>query len=250
MKKKVVVFTGAGLDSESGINTFRDSSSGLWYNYNVDDVATIDGWRRDKAKVLEFHNKIRSLLPSVQPNGAHKALVSLEESFDVIHITQNVSDLLERAGSTNVIHLHGELTKARRSIYNHKTSPLDEVIDIGYNEINIGDTCPINNTQIRPHVVWFGEIPFGVEEAYEAIFNADILLIIGTSLQIGYTLPMLSTAKNDNKPACEIYYIDPSPMRYLDNYGLKINYIEKTAVEGVTELVNALIAEELQEKID
>jgi len=241
MKKKVVVFTGAGLDSESGINTFRDLNNGLWYNYNVDDVATIDGWRRDKAKVLEFHNKIRSLLPSVQPNGAHKALVALEEKFDVIHITQNVSDLLERAGSTNVIHLHGELTKARRSLYNNKTSPLDEIIDIGYNEINIGDTCPVNNTQIRPHVVWFGEIPFGVEEAYEAIFNADILLIIGTSLQIGYTLPMLSTAKNNNKPACEIYYIDPSPMRYLDNYGLKINYVEKTAVEGVTEIVNNLI---------
>lgn len=242
MKKKVVVFTGAGLDSESGINTFRDLTNGLWYNYNVDDVATIDGWRRDKAKVLDFHNKIRSLLPSVQPNGAHKALVCLEEKFDVIHITQNVSDLLERAGSKNIIHLHGELTKARGG--------LNQIMDIGYDEINIGDTCPIKGTQIRPHVVWFGEMPFGVEEAYEAIFNADVLLIIGTSLQIGYTLPMLSTAKNNNKPACEVYYIDPSPMRYLDNYGLKVNYIEKTAVEGVTDIVNKLIAEEQQAEIE
>jgi NAD-dependent deacetylase len=256
MKKKIVVFTGAGISKESGIDTFRDAQSGLWYNVNVDDVATPEGWRKDREMVLKFYNERRAQLPTVQPNDAHKALVTLEEKFDITIVTQNVDDLHERAGSTNIIHLHGELTKARGALYDNKPSPLDEVVDIGYKEINIGDKCAFTGSQLRPHIVWFGEMPFGVIEAYRAMQNADILLIIGTSLQIGYTLDLLNNVRHEgderyhNKLACEIYYIDPSPMRYLDNYGLKINYIEKTAVEGVTELVNALIAEELKEKID
>jgi NAD-dependent deacetylase len=155
-------------------------------------------------------------------------------------VTQNVDDLHERAGSTNVIHLHGELTKARSSFYNHKPSPIDNVIDIGYNDINIGDKCPVTDSQLRPHIVWFGEYPFNVNEAYSAIYDADILLIIGTSLQISYTLDMLNNVKRMPEQT-EIYYIDPSPMNYLDNYGLTINYVRKGAVEGVGEIVEKLL---------
>lgn len=256
MKKKVVVFTGAGISKESGIDTFRDAVTGLWYNYKVEEVATPEGWKKDKEKVLTFYNERRRQLPDVHPNDAHKALAELEKHFDVTIVTQNVDDLHERGGSTNIIHLHGELTKVRGSLYDNKPSLADHVIDIGYNDVNLGDKCPVTGSQLRPHIVWFNEFPFGIEEAYTALFHADMLLIIGTSLQIGYTLNLLNNVAHEGderfggKPACEIYYIDPSPMRYLDNYGLKINYIEKTAVEGVTEIVNKLIAEKEQAEIE
>lgn len=239
MKKRIAVFTGAGVSAESGISTFRDIKDGLWYNYKVDDVATPEGWRKDRAKVLEFHNMLRSKLPTVEPNDAHRALAALEEEYDVTIITQNVDNLHERGGSTNIIHLHGELTKARGCMYDHKSSEFDEVHDIGYKEINIGDKCPITGSQLRPHIVWFGEYPFGVHEAYDAVRNADILLVIGTSLQIGYTTHMLSEVNG----SCKIYYIDPSPMNYLTNYGLKVEYIRKKATEGVVEIVNNLLTQ-------
>jgi NAD-dependent deacetylase len=240
MKKKIAIFTGAGVSKESGVQTFRDSVDGLWENHRIEDVCTLDGWRKNREKVLNFYNDRRRQLPTVEPNGAHKALVSLEDKYDVTIVTQNVDDLHERAGSTNVIHLHGELTKARSSFYNHKPSPIDNVIDIGYNDINIGDKCPVTDSQLRPHIVWFGEYPFNVNEAYSAIYNADILLIIGTSLQISYTLDMLNNVKRMPEQT-EIYYIDPSPMNYLDNYGLTINYVRKGAVEGVGEIVEKLL---------
>jgi NAD-dependent deacetylase len=240
MKKKIAIFTGAGVSKESGVQTFRDSVDGLWENHRIEDVCTLDGWRKNREKVLNFYNDRRRQLPTVEPNGAHKALVSLEDKYDVTIVTQNVDDLHERAGSTNVIHLHGELTKARSSFYNHKPSPIDNVIDIGYNDINIGDKCPVTDSQLRPHIVWFGEYPFNVNEAYSAIYDADILLIIGTSLQISYTLDMLNNVKRMPEQT-EIYYIDPSPMNYLDNYGLTINYVRKGAVEGVGEIVEKLL---------
>jgi NAD-dependent deacetylase len=226
MKKKIVVFTGAGVSQESGISTFRDIKNGLWYNYEVDDVATIEGWRKDQAKVLEFHNMLRSKLPTVQPNDAHIALASLENEYDVTIVTQNVD-------------LHGELTKARGALYKHKPSPFDVVHDIGYNEINLGDICSETNSQLRPHIVWFGEFPFGVEEAYNAIIDADILMIVGTSLQITYTIPMLMSVKSD----ASIYYVDPDPVMGLTELGLDVNYIRKKASEGVSELVNNLLVQ-------
>jgi NAD-dependent deacetylase len=249
MKKKIAVFTGAGISAESGISTFRDIKDGLWYNYKVDDVATIEGWRKDRAKVLEFHNMLRSKLPTVEPNDAHRALAALEQEYDVTIITQNVDNLHERGGSTNIIHLHGELTKARGCMYDHKSSEFDEVHDIGYKEINMGDKCPITGSQLRPHIVWFGEYPFGVHEAYQAVEEADILMVIGTSLQISYTLDMLNHVSREGdevhggKPACKIYYIDPNPMNYLTNYGLKVEYIRKKASEGVVEVVNNLLVQ-------
>jgi len=244
MKKKIVAFTGAGISQESGILTFRDTNDGLWNNYSIDEVATPAGWKKDRGKVLTFYNERRKQMPEVKPNGAHEALSLLEKDYDVTIITQNIDDLHERGGSKNVIHLHGELTKARGCLYEGKSSPIDEIWDIGYDDINLGDKCKTTGSQLRPHIVWFGEYPFGVREAYDAVYDADILLIIGTSLQISYTLDMLNNVRKTNE-ACKIVYIDPKPMRYLDSYGLKVEYIEKKAVEGVKEVVDRILTEQI-----
>lgn len=238
MKKKIVVFTGAGVSRESGVLTFRDSVDGLWENHSIDDVCTPSGWKKDREKVLNFYNDRRRQLPTVEPNSAHTGLVKLEDKYDVTIVTQNVDDLHERAGSSKILHLHGELTKARGSMYSHKTSPLDNIVEIGYNDINIGDKCEITGSQLRPHIVWFEEMPFNVEESYDAITEADVLIIIGTSLMIGYTLNLLSSVSGDSK----IYYIDPQPSRYLDHLGKDITYIEKPATEGVSYIVNELLS--------
>lgn len=243
--KKIAIFTGAGISKESGIETFRDTKDGLWENHKIEDVCTLNGWSKDREKVLEFYNDRRRQMPMVEPNEAHKALAKLEEFFDVTVVTQNVDDLHERGGSTNIIHLHGELCKARGSLGNglpfKNNNP---VYDIGYNDIKIGDKCEKNGSQLRPHIVWFGEFPFSTHEAYRAIYDADILIIIGTSLQITYTLDMLNNVKRVPEQA-KIIYIDPKPMRYLDGYGLKIEYVEKGAVEGVTEIVERIIKTEI-----
>jgi len=231
MKKKIVVFTGAGIDKESGISTFRDVQDGLWENHNIDDVCTPDGWKKDREKVLNFYNDRRRQLPTVEPNSAHTGLIKLEEKYDVTIVTQNVSDLHERAGSSKILHLHGELTKARGTL-----SSKESIVDIGYDDINIGDKCP-NGSQLRPHIVWFEEIPFNVEESYEAIIESDVLIIIGTSLMIGYTLNLLSSVSD----TCKVYYIDPQPSRYLDHSGKDITYIEKPATEGVELILNELL---------
>lgn len=251
MIKKIVVFTGAGISKESGILTFRDVKDGLWNNHKIEDVATPAGWRKNREAVLAFYNERRRQLPDVQPNDAHKVLALLEDEFDVTVVTQNVDDLHERGGSKDIIHLHGELTKARGCMYDHKTSPADTIIDIGYNDINIGDKCPTTESQLRPHIVWFGEFPFGVDKAYKAIAQADILLIIGTSLQITYTLDMLNNVRHigddayGGGPACKVIYIDPMPDKGLEPYGIEIEYIKKGAVEGVTEVVNKILNKEL-----
>ena len=232
--KKIAIFSGAGLDKESGINTFRDTNDGTWSNYNIDEVCTPTGWKKNREKVLDFYNERRSQLKDVEPNDAHKQLVQLEEKFNVIHITQNVSDLLERAGATNVIHLHGELTKARGTSFNGATTNYDTVYDIGYNDIKVGDKCENTNSQLRPHIVWFEEYPFHVDKAYTEISTADILLIIGTSLSISYTLTLLSNVKE----GCKVYYVDPNPVKTLSKYN--ITYIEKPATEGVKEFIEKI----------
>lgn len=240
MKKKIVVFTGAGISKESGVDTFRDAVDGIWENHKIEEVCTFDGWRKDREKVLNFYNDRRKQMPTVEPNDAHKALVKLEDHFNVTIVTQNVDDLHERGGSSNIIHLHGELTKARGSLYNHKPSPFDEVYDIGYSDINIGDKCKVSGSQLRPHIVWFGEYPFRVDEAYSAFLSADIVIIVGTSLQIGYTLSFF-----DNLPkGFNVIYIDPNPSHDLDTFDLNIEYIEKGAIEGVTEIVEIIINEQ------
>ena len=237
-KKKIVVFSGAGLDRESGVLTFRDCKDGLWNNHRIEDVATPSGWKKSREKVLDFYNERRSQMPEVKPNGAHIALGKLEEDYDVIHLTQNVSDLLERSGCNNVIHLHGELTKACDSMTKkHK-------YNIGYNDIELGAKCPETDSQLRPDIVWFEEMPYRVDEGYDAVYNADILLVVGTSLQISYTLDMLNNVRQktvNGKEPCRVIYIDPSPMHYLDNYGINVEYVKKNAVDGVEEIVNELI---------
>jgi NAD-dependent deacetylase len=237
MKKKIVVFSGAGLDKESGVLTFRDCQNGLWGKYKIEDVATPSAWKKNREKVLDFYNERRREMPTVEPNLAHKELFKLEEKYDVTHVTQNVSDLLERGGSTNVIHLHGELTKAR-GCYNNPNNRWDNqyiTYDIGYDDINIGDKCAETDSQLRPHIVWFEEYPLRVDEAADAIRQADVLIVIGTSLQIGYTLSLLGSTN-----AKKVYYVDPEPMKYLDNLGLEVEYINKVATEGIVEVIEKL----------
>lgn len=245
-KKKIVVFSGAGLDRESGVLTFRDCKDGLWNNYKIEEVATPDGWDIDKSKVLDFYNERRRELPNVIPNDAHRALLKLEEDYEVVHITQNVSDLLERAGCSNVYHLHGELTKARTSfgMRNPNLVRTQKSIDIGYNDINLGDVDG-DGIQLRPHIVWFGEYPFHIEKAYQAFMDADIVLIVGTSLNITYTISFFNQLKEDAR----VFYIDPDPSLIL-NHDIPINieYIKKKAGKGVSKLVKKLVKEAIEDK--
>ena len=246
-KKKIVVFSGAGLDRESGILTFRDCKDGLWNNYKIDEVATPEGWNKDKSKVLDFYNQRRRELPNVIPNEAHRALLRLEEDYEVVHITQNVSDLLERAGCSNVYHLHGELTKARTSfgMNNPMLVMSQKAINIKYNDINLGDVDEDGN-QLRPHIVWFGEYPFHVEKAYQAFRNADIILVVGTSLNITYTISFFNELKEDAR----VFYIDPNPSLILtqDDVPINLEYIKKKAVKGVSGIVKKLVKEAIKDK--
>ena len=196
--KKIVVLTGAGISAESGISTFRDAG-GLWEKHRIEEVATPEAWRRDPELVLRFYNLRRKQLFDVQPNAGHLALAALEEYFDVHIITQNVDDLHERAGSRQVLHLHGELRKVRS----------DRREDLVYNwdgDLQLGDTCEAG-FQLRPHIVWFGEAVPMLEPAADLAEQADIFLIVGTSLQV-YPAAGLMRFANRHIP---FYYIDPLP---------------------------------------
>lgn len=239
--KRIVIFSGAGLDRESGVLTFRDCVDGLWENHSIDEVATKEGWKKDPKKVLDFYNARRAQMPEVEPNEAHKIIASLEDEFsEVINITQNVSDLLERGGSSVVYHLHGELTKARGEMdYGNPFVVKGKVFDIGYNDINVGDMAEDNGSQMRPHIVWFGEYPFHIEESYSAIADCDVLIIVGTSLSIGYTHQLLHSVNGNAK----IYYVDPEPSKDLDDYDMDVEYIEESASVGMAIVKEKLLAE-------
>lgn len=196
--KKLVVLTGAGISAESGIRTFRDAD-GLWEQHRIEDVATPEAWAKNPELVLRFYNQRRAQLFEVQPNTGHQALVSLERDFEVQVITQNVDDLHERAGSSSVLHLHGELRKVRSERYEQIVYPCES-------EINLGDTCE-RGFQLRPHIVWFGEAVPMLEKAAEMAMQADIFLIVGTSLQV-YPAAGLMMYARQNIP---FYYIDPRP---------------------------------------
>lgn len=213
MKKRLVVLTGAGVSQESGIKTFRDSD-GLWENYPVEEVASIDGWYKNKELMLRFYNERRAQLATVEPNKAHKIIAELEEYFDVTVVTQNVDNLHERAGSTKIIHLHGELTKARGVDDDFTT------YDIGYDPIVLGDTSP-SGAQLRPHIVWFGEAVPKLEDGARAVSECDILLVVGTSLAV-YPAASLVNYITNGRP---IYLIDPKP--------IKVNYSHYTQIEDV-----------------
>ncbi len=195
-KKKVVVLTGAGVSAESGISTFRDSG-GLWDKYDISEVATPEAWQKNQELVMDFYNQRRKQLMDVEPNAAHYALVDLEKKYDVQIITQNVDDLHERAGSSNVLHLHGELKKVRSSV--------DEnlVYDLQGWELKKGDKCG-KGSQLRPHIVWFGEPVPMISVAAEISSTADVFIIIGTSLNVYPAAGLVSYA-----PAhCQFYLID------------------------------------------
>lgn len=203
MKKKLVVLTGAGISAESGIKTFRDSD-GLWEGHNVNDVATPEGWLRNPELVLDFYNQRRKQLQTVIPNKGHEILAELEADFEVQIITQNVDNLHEKAGSTNVLHLHGELLKVR------STANKNYILDWN-DDLNLGD-LDNNGNQLRPHIVWFGEEVPALEKAVSIVEKADILIIIGTSLQV-YPAASLMNFANPNIP---VYYIDPKPATIYD----------------------------------
>lgn len=196
--KKIVVLTGAGISAESGIQTFRDAG-GLWEGFDVMQVASMDGWRKDRELVLNFYNDRRRQLKTVKPNIAHHSLTELEKDFEVVVITQNVDDLHERAGSSKIIHLHGELKKVRSS--------LDERLIYDWeDDCNVGDRCE-KNAQLRPHIVWFGEMVPMLETAQQEIKNADIVIIVGTSMQVYPAAGLVDWAPKGTK----VYYIDPNP---------------------------------------
>ncbi|MGE5381894.1 MAG: SIR2 family NAD-dependent protein deacylase [Omnitrophica WOR_2 bacterium] len=225
--KKIVVLTGAGISAESGLKTFRDSD-GLWEEYKVEDVASYSGWRRNPELVMDFYNQRRRQLKTVGPNNAHYAIAKLEQKYDVHIITQNVDDLHEKAGSTNITHLHGELTKARSIKYP------ELIYSIGYNDIHLGDLCE-KGEQLRPHIVWFGEEVPLIEYAAEIVTMADYLLIIGTSMQVYPAAGLIHYAPE----SCIIYLIDPKAEDYY--HSANINVIKENAGQAVPVLVEELL---------
>ena len=225
--KKIIVLTGAGISAESGLQTFRDAN-GLWEGHDIMEVASPIGWKNNKNLVLDFYNKRRTQLLTVQPNDGHKLLVNLEQYFDVTIITQNVDDLHERAGSKNILHLHGELLKVR-------STKNEQLIYSWRKDLTIGDYCEENN-QLRPHIVWFGEEVPMLDKAMELTAKADILIIIGTSMQVYPAASLI----NFIKPKTPIYFIDPNPSIRENQYpNLKI--INEKASSGVLKVVNELI---------
>jgi len=226
--KNLVVFTGAGISAESGISTFRDSD-GLWEQYRIEDVATPEAWIKDKSLVTDFYNQRRMQLKSVKPNYGHIGLVELEKRFNIFIITQNVDNLHEMAGSKRIVHLHGELTKVRSERYEELVY---ELPDDKY-EVKIGDLCEKGH-QLRPHIVWFGEAVPMMGKAIEITENADILVIIGTSLNVYPAAGLVHYVR----PDIPIYLIDPQEV-IVDRKNIHV--IKKGASEGVKELIKMLV---------
>lgn len=228
-KKHIVVLTGAGMSAESGVKTFRDHD-GLWEGHDVMQVASPEGFRKNPELVLDFYNQRRRQLKDVKPNKAHKDLAALEKDYKVTIITQNVDDLHERAGSSDVVHLHGELLKIRST-----GNPND--IKTWTEDINIGDLCD-EGYQLRPHIVWFGEDVPMIETAINICYTADILVIIGTSMQVYPAASLINYVQPDTK----IYYIDPKPA--ISNNG-EVNVIGKSATKGMKDLLSILKTDRL-----
>ena len=225
--KKLVILSGAGISAESGIKTFRDGD-GLWENHSITDVASPEGWKKDKALVLEFYNQRRRQLHEVEPNEAHQLVAELEKHFDVQIITQNVDDLHERAGSSKILHLHGELFKScscnnKNLIYEQKE------------DINIGDKAE-DGAQLRPFIVWFGEDVPLMSEAIQFAKKADIFLVIGTSLQVYTAAGLLNDIKDD----CLLIVINPNETGF--GYGKRAVVMKETATEGMKKLFNQLLS--------
>lgn len=227
MKKNLVVLSGSGISAESGLRTFRDNG-GLWENHRVEEVATPQAFQRNPEMVLRFYNQRRVQLGEVSPNRAHQILAELEAHFQVNIVTQNVDDLHERVGSKNILHLHGELRKVR------STKDPNYIKDIGYTELHLGDPCP-QGGQLRPHIVWFGEDVPLIPQAAEIVSNADILVIVGTSLQVYPAAGLVNYAPK----GIPIFLIDPSE-NLLGNNKLNVQHFQTTATQGM-ELLKATL---------
>lgn len=226
--KKLVILTGAGMSQESGIRTFRDAN-GLWEEYDVMEVASPMGWAKDMKLVLRFYNERRRQLEGCKPNAGHFGIAALEKHFDVNVITQNIDNLHERAGSTKILHLHGELTKAR------STSYPDLVYEIGYKDINPGNLCE-RGSQLRPHIVWFGEAVPAMDEAIRITSTADIFVVIGSSLNVYPAAGLIEYAPRE----APIYLIDPNEV-YVPSR-LKVEVLRTGASEGVALLTKRIIS--------
>lgn len=225
--KKIVALTGAGISVESGLSTFRDSG-GLWEGHDVTEVASPEGWERDSENVLRFYNERRHQARNAQPNNAHFVLAKLEEFYDVSVVTQNVDDLHEKAGSTKVLHLHGSLFKAR--------STVDEsyVIDIE-GDIDIGDHCP-KGGQLRPHIVWFGESVPAMYEAAAIASDADIFMVIGTSMVVYPAAGLIQSVPSNAR----VYVVDPHRPEIYSHH-LNVHFITKAAGSGMDDLWSILV---------
>lgn len=226
--KTIVALTGAGISAESGINTFR-GSGGLWEGHDIMEVASPQGWDNNKELVLKFYNERRKQLGEVSPNNGHTVLKELEKDFNVQIVTQNVDNLHEEAGSTNILHLHGELTKVR------STMDPTLIYDIGFKSIEIGDKCE-KGAQLRPHIVWFGESVPAFEEAIKIAQQADIFLVIGTSLNVYPAASLL----NYTKPGTPIYIIDPND---IENSKTNATHIKEGAGKGMEILREMLLSD-------
>ena len=228
MKKRIAVLTGAGVSAESGLGTYRDNG-GLWDNYDPMEVASIQGWYRNRKLVLDFYNMQRARLKDTGPNEAHRLIAALEDRFTVDVITQNVDNLHEKAGSTHVVHLHGEATKVRPENTFSEEDGFSEkyVFDVGYDSVNLGDKGA-NGVQLRPHIVFFGEPVPKIEYAIDLVSKADIMLIAGTSLQVYPAAGLYRYAK----PDAPIFIIDPADVTLYDK---RIKHIRKVATEGMKE---------------
>jgi NAD-dependent deacetylase len=228
--KKIVVLTGAGISAESGIKTFRDSD-GLWENHRIEDVATPEGWAKNPALVLEFYNQRRAQLLTVSPNDGHLELARLEQHFQVEIVTQNVDDLHERAGSSRVLHLHGELRKVRSTADERLVYPWDK-------DLHLGDTCTKGH-QLRPHIVWFGEAVPMLEKAADLASTADVFMIVGTSLQVYPAAGLMRYAPSH----IPFYYIDPKPQVTWDLEHLpNLHIIAEPASSGVKKVAEMLLS--------
>lgn len=225
--KKIVVLTGAGMSAESGISTFRDSG-GLWERYPVEQVATPEGYAANPKLVIDFYNERRKQLSDVEPNMGHKILAGLENDYEVTVVTQNVDNLHERAGSTNVIHLHGELTKVTSSRQPNNSEYIKELSPENY-EVKIGDLAG-DGSQLRPFIVWFGEPVPMIETAIDYTEKADVFVIIGTSMNVYPAAGLL----NYVSPSVPVYLIDPNPVNVASSR--KIHVIPKGASAGMEEL--------------
>ena len=232
-KKRIAVLSGAGVSAESGLSTYRDNG-GLWDKYDPMDVASDVAWKQNPGLVLEFYNRQREKLKAVRPNEAHRLLASLEDKYNVDIITQNVDNLHERAGSTRVLHLHGEVTKIRPENTCNEADAFSEqyVVDCGYERVVLGDLAP-NGAQYRPHIVFFGEPVPKIEKAIDIFSAADIVLIVGTSLSV-YPAAGLYRYASGRTP---VYIIDPADVPARDP---RIVHIRKKATEGMLQFCKML----------